>query len=59
LRQVIAAAEDYEDSANDGAGDIDIRLDVVLLSDLADVITRVGRVDEPPPAPPSNPWPCD
>jgi len=59
LEQVIAAAADYEDSANDGQGDLDIRLDIEMLDDLVAVIEDLGRLNEPPPAPPANPWPCD
>jgi len=59
LEQVIAAAADYEDSANDGEGDLDIRLDIEMMSDLVAVIENVGGLNEPPPAPPENPWPAD
>lgn len=59
LAQVIAAAADYEDSANGGEGDVDIELDIVLLQDLIDVIEDRGGLNVPPPAPPENPWPAD
>lgn len=59
LAMVIAAAADYEDSANDGEGDIDIRLDIELLEDLMGLIETLGRLNTPPPPPPSDPWPCD
>lgn len=59
LEQVIAAAADYEDSANDGAGDVDIQLDIAMLDDLVAVIENLGGLNVPPPAPPANPWPCD
>ena len=59
LEQVIAAAADYEDSANDGEGDVDIQLDIALLEDLVRVIEQLGGLNEPPPPPPSNPWPAD
>lgn len=60
LLRVIAAARDYEDSANGGEGDVDIRLDIELMEDLADVIAdRGGLNDPPPPTIPENPWPND
>lgn len=59
LEQVIAAAADYEDSANDGQGDLDIRLDIELMQDLVAVIEDLGGLNEPPPAPPEDPWPVD
>jgi len=59
LEQVIAAAADYEDSANDGDGDVDIQLDIAMLEDLVEVIEDLGGLNVPPPPPPSNPWPCD
>ena len=59
LEQAIAAAQDYEDSANDGTGDVDIRLDVELMQQLVTVIENRGGLNEPPPPPPSNPWPAD
>ena len=59
LAQVIAAAADYEDSANGGEGDVDIELDIELLQDLITVIEDRGGLNVPPPAPPENPWPAD
>ncbi len=59
LAQVIAAAADYEDSANGGEGDVDIELDIALLQDLIAVIEDRGGLNVPPPAPPENPWPAD
>lgn len=59
LEQVVAAAADYEDSANDGQGDLDIRLDIELVQDLIAVIEDLGGLNTPPPPPPENPWPAD
>lgn len=59
LEQVAAAAADYEDSANDGQGDLDIRLDLELVDDLIGVIEDLGGLNTPPPPPPENPWPAD
>jgi Ca-activated chloride channel family protein len=59
LDRLIAAAEDYEDSANGGEGDVDIQLDIELMEDLIEVILRNGgsqpedvEIDE-------DPWPAD
>lgn len=59
LARVIAAALDYEDSANGGEGDVDIRLDVELMQDLLENIERLGGLNQPPPPPSNDPWPCD
>lgn len=59
LARVIAAAADYEDSANGGAGDVDIRLDIELMEALLANIETLGRLNEPPPTPSNDPWPCD
>jgi Ca-activated chloride channel family protein len=60
LRRVIAAARDYEDSANDGAGDEDIRADIELMERLAQVIVNNSRQPEPEPEEmPEDPWPAD
>ncbi len=59
LARVIAAAQDYEDSANDGQGDLDIRFDIELMQDLLGVIERLGNINQPPPEPPGDPWPVD
>lgn len=59
LARVIAAAEDYEDSANDGQGDLDIRFDIELMQDLIGVIERLSNINQPAPQPPADPWPLD
>jgi len=60
LARVIAAARDYEDSANDGQGDVDITLDIALMEDLARLIAERGGLNDPPPPPiPDDPWPAD
>lgn len=59
LLRVIAAANDYEDSANDGEGDLDIRLDVELLESLLAVIVAESQPVEPPAPIPDDPWPAD
>lgn len=59
LARVIAAALDYEDSANGGAGDVDIRLDVELMQAMLANIERLGGLNEPPPPVSNDPWPCD
>lgn len=58
LRNIIAAARDYNDGLNEGTGDADIVADIELLEQLQLVIERNGA----PPArmdPPANPWPRD
>ncbi|MEO1267694.1 MAG: VWA domain-containing protein [Myxococcota bacterium] len=59
LNRLIAAARDYEDSANNGEGDTDIRFDIELMERLVEVITFH---DTPPPTDdeiPDDPWPAD
>jgi Ca-activated chloride channel family protein len=59
LRRLIAAARDYEDSANGGMGDADIRSDIELMQQLADVEIANGALDPPNPPIPEDPWPRD
>ncbi len=62
LQRVIAAARDYEDSANGGEGDEDIRADIELMERLAQVIVNNSRAPAPPPDDaeiPEDPWPAD
>jgi len=59
LERVIAAALDYEDSANDGEGDIDIRFDIELMEDLLDLIVARSTITIPPAPIPEDPWPHD
>lgn len=59
LEQIVASASDFEDSANDGQGDLDIRLDIELLEDLIAVIEANAQLNEPPPEPAEDPWPYD
>ena len=54
----MAAAADYEDSANDGAGDTDIRLDLELLEDFRNVLLQNGAIDDSDEVS-SDPWPAD
>jgi Ca-activated chloride channel family protein len=58
IDNLAAAAADYEDSANDGAGDADIVADLELLELFRAVLLQNGAID--PNAPPSeDPWPAD
>lgn len=59
LRRLIAAAADYEDDANDGEGDTDIRLDIELMQQLMSVMVNNGALDPPNPPIPEDPWPAD
>lgn len=59
LERLIAAARDYEDSANGGEGDVDIQYDIALMEELIQVILNNGGqhpgeidIDE-------DPWPDD
>ena len=59
LNRLIAAARDYEDSANGGMGDVDIQLDIEMMERLAQVIQAN---DVQPPTEddiPEDPWPAD
>ncbi len=59
LQRVIAAAVDYEDSANDGAGDVDIELDIELMLDFIRVIEANGGRPPVESDIPEDPWPAD
>ena len=59
LRRVIAAAKDYNDSANGGSGDVDIRYDIEMMERMAEVIIQNGGQEPADPNIPNNPWPCD
>ncbi len=55
---LVAAAADYEDSANDGQGDRDIRADIELMEQLIANIETLSA--EPAPTEvPEDPWPAD
>lgn len=55
---LVAAAADYEDSANDGQGDRDIRADIALMEQLIANIETLSA--EPAPTEvPEDPWPAD
>ncbi|MEM6732694.1 MAG: VWA domain-containing protein, partial [Myxococcota bacterium] len=55
---LVAAARDYEDSANDGQGDLDIRLDIELMETLIGNIETLTAVPVPTEVP-EDPWPAD
>ena len=59
LQMVRAAAEDYEDSAHDGAGDVDIQFDIELLSDLIQLMQVQGGELMAEDELPEDPWPAD
>ena len=59
LNRLIAAAEDYEDSANDGAGDVDIQYDIELMEQLIQVILDHGGQNPQDQEIPEDPWPAD
>lgn len=59
LRRLIAAVADYEDSANDGEGDVDMQLDIDLMTALIAVMIDNGAVDPDAPEIPADPWPAD
>lgn len=60
LRRTRLAAADYEDSANDGTGDVDIQLDMELMLQLENLIIEQTRPPEPDPSEfPEDPWPAD
>jgi Ca-activated chloride channel family protein len=58
LRRLVAAVRDYEDSANDGEGDIDMQLDIELLEDTIAVMLQNGAEDQGEEIP-EDPWPAD
>jgi len=59
LVRLRAAVADYEDSANEGEGDVDMQYDIELLDDLIEVMrqntTRPVEEQEVP----EDPWPAD
>ena len=57
LDGLVAAAADYEDSANGGEGDADIRGDIVLLEQFRDVIIAQGGTPDADDE--EDPWPAD
>jgi Ca-activated chloride channel family protein len=59
LQRVLAAAEDFNDSAVGGAGDTDIRLDIELAQQLISVMRANGAVDPVALFIPEDPWPVD
>ena len=59
LRLVMAAAQDFEATANDGEGDLDIQLDVELMQELIDVIIANGYEEPDNIEYPDDPWPCN
>jgi len=59
LQRLRAAVADYEDSANDGEGDVDMQFDMELLDDLIEVMQANNRMPEENPEIPEDPWPAD
>ena len=59
LRRVAAAAADYEDSANNGSGDVDIQFDIDLLNLMADVMLANNATEPTSDDIPEDPWPAD
>jgi Ca-activated chloride channel family protein len=59
LELLIAAASDYEDSANAGQGDEDIKADIELMVQLRDLLLRQGGTDPSDEELPEDPWPAD
>ncbi|MDP2344809.1 MAG: VWA domain-containing protein [Deltaproteobacteria bacterium] len=57
LDGLVLAAADYEDSANDGAGDADIAADIALLEQFRDVIVAQGGTPDGDNE--DDPWPAD
>ncbi|MEO1170671.1 MAG: VWA domain-containing protein [Myxococcota bacterium] len=55
---LVAAARDYEDSANEGEGDRDIRADVALMETLIGNIENLSAASAPADVP-EDPWPAD
>ena len=58
LQSLIAAVADYEDSANNGDGDVGMQLDIDLLEELVAVMIANGATDPQQP-PTEDPWPAD
>lgn len=59
LQRLRAAVADYEDSANDGEGDVDMQYDLELLDALIEVMQVNNRMPEESPEIPDDPWPAD
>ncbi|MCA9546403.1 MAG: VWA domain-containing protein, partial [Myxococcales bacterium] len=59
LERLIAAVEDYEDSANEGEGDVDMQLDVELMQQVIEVMLANGGRRPAENDIPEDPWPCD
>ena len=59
VRRAMAAARDYNDSANNGAGDVDVALDLQLMQELIDVFLRNGATEPVALRIPHDPWPAD
>jgi Ca-activated chloride channel family protein len=59
LELLIAAASDYEDSANAGQGDEDIKADIELMVQLRDLLLLQGGTDPSDEDMPEDPWPAD
>ena len=57
LDNLVLAASDYEDSANNGDGDADIRADITLLEQFRDVVIAQGGTPDGENA--DDPWPAD
>jgi Ca-activated chloride channel homolog len=59
LYRLIAAATDYDTTANGGTGDLDIEDDASLMLELASVMEANGAKPPVDPAVPSDPWPAN
>ena len=59
LLRLIAAVEDYEDSAHGGMGDVDMQLDVELMEQLLSVMRQNGAPEPADEPIPEDPWPAD
>ncbi|MCB9549233.1 MAG: VWA domain-containing protein [Myxococcales bacterium] len=59
ILRLIAAVEDYEDSANEGEGDVDMQLDVELLDQLLALMRAQDDTEPDVSDMPEDPWPAD
>ena len=59
LHRAVAVAADFNDTANGGAGDRDVELDIELLNNLIQVMQRNGAREPVAFQLPSDPWPAD
>ncbi len=59
LDRLIAAAEDYNDSVNNGMGDTDIEFDIDLMEQLIEVILANGGSEPEDSGIDEDPWPAD